>query len=179
MNKKQAIFWTDSALVPLFLLTFYTGVKLHVAGHGEDHAVWHYWAVFHALAGFVFTLFGTIHVKDHRGWYKGLKNRGVNGRAQMVLALSFTAVLVVATGVALLLWGDGANPPIGLLHYKTGLVTGLLGVLHIFKRRRFFTGNFKMDRKSRFPRRLSTPRQRDLYTSGRTDRGAFDRSADT
>jgi len=83
MNKKQAIFWTDSALVPLFLLTFYTGVKLHVAGHGEDHAVWHYWAVFHALAGFVFTLFGTIHVKDHRGWYKGLKNRGVNGRARM------------------------------------------------------------------------------------------------
>ena len=28
-------------------------------------------------------------------------------------------------------------------------------------------------------RRLSTPRRRDLYTAGRTDRGAFDRSADT
>lgn len=39
MDKKKIIFLTDMALIPVFALTAYTGIELHVAGHGTDHQV--------------------------------------------------------------------------------------------------------------------------------------------
>ena len=58
-------------LVPLFILVLHTGIKLHIAGHGTDHDIWHYWAIFHIITSLLFTIFGVMHVKHHWGWYKG------------------------------------------------------------------------------------------------------------
>lgn len=58
MDKKKIIFLTDMALIPVFALTAYTGIELHVAGHGTDHQVWHDMAVFHSIAGFSFLILG-------------------------------------------------------------------------------------------------------------------------
>ena len=70
MDKKKIIFLTDMALIPVFALTAYTGIELHVAGHGTDHQVWHDMAVFHSIAGFSFLILAAIHVKYHWAWYK-------------------------------------------------------------------------------------------------------------
>lgn len=77
-----------------------------------------------------------MHVKPHWGWYKGLKTKGIKGKNKVVLLLSFTFILVIITGI-LLLCIEGANSSTGLLHYKAGLMAGVLGVLHIVKRWRF------------------------------------------
>ena len=45
---------------------------------------------------------------------------------KVVLLLSFTFILVIITGI-LLLCIEGANSSTGLLHYKAGLMAGVLG----------------------------------------------------
>lgn len=102
MNKKRFVFLVDLVLVPLFALTVYTGLELHVAGHGADHEAWHDWAVFHTLVGLLFTVFGAIHVRDHWGWYKGLWAKGPKGRSRIVSALSAVCVPLLVTAVLLL-----------------------------------------------------------------------------
>lgn len=37
MNKVKSILLTDSISLPLFVLSLYTGVELHLAGHGTNH----------------------------------------------------------------------------------------------------------------------------------------------
>ena len=141
MRGRRSIFLTDLILIPLFVLTVYSGIELHVAGHGADHGAWHDWAVFHTLAGLSFTGFGILHVKDHLGWYKGLVAKGTKGKSRIILAFSFVCVPVLVTAVVLLCGVKGANTPVGLLHYGTGLVAGVLGTLHILLRlRRLYGG---------------------------------------
>ena len=41
---KRTVIFTDIALVPTFVLTFYSGIKLQVAGLGTSHADWHNYA---------------------------------------------------------------------------------------------------------------------------------------
>ncbi len=161
MNKKRFIFLADLVLVPLFILTVYTGMELHVAGHGADHEAWHDWAVLHTLAGLLFTVFGAIHVRDHWGWYKSLCAKGPKGRSRIVLALSVVCVPVLVTAVLLLCCVDGANTPVGLLHYGAGLAAGFLGMLHILTRaRRLYNGlaakqpHVRTRSRSGFPPRL-------------------------
>lgn len=137
MNLKRIIYLTDLVLVPLFILTLYTGIKLHIAGHDVNHEIWHYWAVFHTIVSLLFTLFGILHVKAHWVWYKNLKTKGIKGKSKIVLIFSFVFILVILTGVLLLLCIEGANSSTGLFHYKTGLITGVLGTLHMLKRSRF------------------------------------------
>ena len=134
MDKKKIIFLTDMALIPVFALTAYTGIELHVAGHGTDHQVWHDMAVFHSIAGFSFLILAAIHVKYHWAWYKALKSKGLKNKSKIVVALSALFIIVAASGILLAFFIDGANTHIGLWHYKAGLVTGVLASLHIFKR---------------------------------------------
>lgn len=138
MNRKQLNYFTDLILIPLFILTLYTGIELHVAGHGVNHEIWHLWAVFHTIAGLLFTILGIMHIDIHRGWYKGLRKKGFKGKRKIVLILSVVFVLVVTTGALLLFCAEGGNSSVGLLHYKAGLAMGALGILHILKRMRFF-----------------------------------------
>ena len=138
MNRSRFIYLTDLGLVPVFVLSFYTGIELHVAGQNVSHEVWHYWAVFHTAVSLLFMMVVGIHVRSHWGWYKGLKKAGCRGKKKVVLLLSIVFLLVVVSGLSLLLFIDGANSWMGLLHYKIGIVVGILGVLHLLKRKRIF-----------------------------------------
>ena len=140
MNEKRFVFLVDSVLVLLFALTVYTGLELHVAGHGADHEAWHDWAVFHTLVGLQFTVFGAIHVRDQWGWYKGLWAKGPKGRSRIVLALSAVCVPLLVTAVLLLCCVEGPGTPVGLCHYVAGLVAGILGTLHMLTRARRLYG---------------------------------------
>ena len=129
MNRKRFIYFTDLILIPLFILSLYTGIKLHIAGHHANHEIWHNWTVFHTIASLLFTIFGIVHIKSHWGWYKGLKTTGCKGKKKVVLLFS--------------IFVDGANSPTGLLHYKIGIATGVLAILHILKRKHFLYSGFK------------------------------------
>ena len=91
----------------------------------------------------VISIFGIVHNKSHWGWYKGLKTTGCKGKKKVVLLFSITFALVIITGILLLLFVDGANSPTGLLHYKIGIATGVLAILHILKRKHFLYSGFK------------------------------------
>ena len=103
MNRKRFIYFTDLILIPLFILSLYTGIKLHIAGHHANHEIWHNWTVFHTIASLLFTIFGIVHIKSHWGWYKGLKTTGCKGKKKVVLLFSITFALVIITGILLLL----------------------------------------------------------------------------
>lgn len=122
-------------MVPVFALSLYTGIELHIAGHGVDHEIWHNWAVLHVVVSLLFMTLGIFHVKSHWGWYKGLRTIGCKGKRKVVLLLSVVFVLVIVSGLSLLFFVDGANSLIGLLHYQIGIVVGVLGILHILKRK--------------------------------------------
>lgn len=134
------IYFTDLALVPLFMVTLYAGIALHLAGHDGNHDAWHNWAVVHTIAGLLFAAFGILHVKTHWTWYKVRKANDI--RSKSVWLLSFVFIGEVVTGVLLLLWVDGADSLTGLLHYKIGLIAGVLGILHILRRFRFLSKGF-------------------------------------
>lgn len=146
MNKGRLIFITDLLLLPVFVVCFYTGVRLHLAGHASVLAIVQSWAVAHVCASLIFLLLVLLHVKCHWAWYRSLKS-GCKGRKKMVLFLSVVFVFVSLSGASLFFFSsDDAH--VGLLHYKLGLLFGVLSVLHILKRRRFFlSGRGKAVRK--------------------------------
>lgn len=136
MNKGRLIFITDLLLLPVFIFCFYTGVRLHIAGHASVWAIIQSWAVAHVWASLIFLLLALFHVKCHWAWYRTLK-KGCKGRKKMVLFLSVVFVFLSFSG-ALLFFFSSEDLSMGLLHYKLGLLFGFLSVLHILKRRRFF-----------------------------------------
>lgn len=141
MNKKQVIYLTDLLLIPLFILTAYTGLELHIAGHGTNHEIWHSWAVFHTLISFMFSTFEVMHIATHWSWYKGLKRKGIQKKSKPVLILTSILILVTITGVWLLIGIEGSNTPMGVFHYTIGLIMSVQGILHVLKRWRFYTKN--------------------------------------
>mgnify|MGYP000051987292 FL=1 len=74
---KRTVIFTDIALVPTFVLTFYSGIKLHVAGHGTSHEVWHNFALFHIITSLLFLAACIMHIRSHAAWYKGLFQKGL------------------------------------------------------------------------------------------------------
>lgn len=136
MNKGRLIFTTDLLLLPVFVFCFYTGVRLHLAGHASVLAIVQSWAVAHLCASLIFLLLVLLHVKCHWAWYRTLKN-GCKGRKKMVLFLSIVFVFLSLSGVSLFFFSS-EDAHAGLFHYKLGLLFGVLSVLHILKRRRFF-----------------------------------------
>ena len=129
----KRVFVIDWILIPLFLLTAYTGIKLHIVGHGNNHELWHNWAVFHVLTSFLFFLAAIFHITTHWGWYKGIIKNGLGKKNKITVVLSVVFFLVSVTGI-ILLGVDGANSYIGLLHYKIGIVTIVLCIGHLLKR---------------------------------------------
>ena len=76
----KKVFVIDWVLVPLFAVSVFTGFGLHIAGHGDSHALWHNWDVAHIVSSLLFTVFVLWHVKMHWGWYKGLFRTGPGRR---------------------------------------------------------------------------------------------------
>lgn len=136
MNKSRVIFTTDLLLLPVFVGCFYTGVRLHLAGHASVLAIMQSWAVAHVWASLIFLILILLHVKSHWAWYRALKN-GCKGRKKMVLFLSIVFVFLSLSGASLFFF-TSEDSHAGLLHYKLGLLFGVLSVMHILKRRRFF-----------------------------------------
>lgn len=129
----KRIFIIDWILIPLFILTTYTGIELHIAGHGDNHETWHNWAAFHVIASLLFLIVVLFHIITHWNWYKGIVNRGIRKKSKVTICLSAIFILAIFTGVALLNI-NGANSSIGLWHYKIGILMGILSIVHIFKR---------------------------------------------
>lgn len=140
----KKIFVIDWALIPLFILSAYTGIELHIAGYGSNHEIWHNWAVFHVVMSFLFFIMGIFHVTTHWGWYKGLINNGIGKKSKITLTLSVVFVFVVVTGI-ILLCINGANSNIGLWHYKTGILVGVISIGHILRRISILRKSLKKD----------------------------------
>lgn len=150
----KKVFVIDWVLVPLFAVSGFTGFGLHIAGHGDSHALWHNWDVAHIVSSLLFTVFVLWHVKMHWGWYKGLfrtgpgrrrkspgcerSGPGITGRARSRRSRVTVAVSVLFAAVALtgyvLLAVSGAGSGIGLWHYRIGIAAAVLFCGHILKR---------------------------------------------
>lgn len=129
----KKIFVIDWSLVFVFVLSAFSGIGLHIAGHGINHELWHNWAVFHVLTSFLFFVISIFHITTHWGWYKGIIKNGLGKKSKITVVLSVVFFLVSVTGI-ILLGVDGANSYIGLLHHKIGIVTIVLCIGHLLKR---------------------------------------------
>lgn len=129
----KKIFLIDWILVFVFGLSAFSGVGLHIAGHGYNHELWHNWAVGHILTSIIFFIAAICHITTHWGWYKGLVKNGIGRKSKLTIALSVIFLLASVTGF-ILLGVNGANSDIGLLHYKIGIIVICSSVGHILKR---------------------------------------------
>lgn len=121
----KRIFVIDRILIVVFIVSAISGFGLHVAGHGSSHEIWHNWTVFHVL--------GIFHVATHLEWYKGIIKKGIGRKSKVTAVLSIVFLLLSVTGLAL--WGiNGANSPLGLWHYKIGVITTVITLGHVIKR---------------------------------------------
>lgn len=129
----KKIFVIDWILVFVFVLSAFSGTGLHIAGHDNNHELWHNWAVFHVLTSFLFFVAAIFHITTHWGWYKGLIKNGLSRNSKITVVMSVVFLFVSVTGIVLL-GVNGANSDIGLLHYKMGIATIILCIWHILKR---------------------------------------------
>lgn len=129
----KKIFIIDWTLLPVFILTLLTGIGLHTAGHGSEHEVWHTWAVAHAIVGLLFLIATAAHIQTHRGWYQSFMKNGRGKKSRITAAVTISFLFVTITGL-MLLGVEGANSSVGLIHYKAGLLSGILFAGHIIKR---------------------------------------------
>ena len=129
----KKIFVIDWILFFAFILSAFSGIELHIAGHGSEQEIWHNWAVSHVLASLLFLIFAILHIVTHWSWYKGIIRNGIGRKSKVTVILSAVFVLVSITGIALL-GIDGANSLMGQWHYRIGIVTIILSVGHVLKR---------------------------------------------
>lgn len=129
----KKIFVIDWILFFAFTLSAFSGIELHIAGHGSEHEIWHNWAVSHVLTSLFFLIFAILHIVTHWSWYKGIIRNGIGRKSRVTVILSAVFVLVSITGIALL-GIDGANSLMGQWHYRIGIVTIILSVGHVLKR---------------------------------------------
>ena len=129
----KRIFVIDWILIVVFIVSAISGIDLHIAGHGNSHEVWHNWAVFHALGSVLFLVTIIFHVRTHGGWYKVIIKNGIGRKSKVTAVFSIVFLLLSVTGIVLL-GVNGANSPLGLWHYKIGIVMTVIAVGHIIKR---------------------------------------------
>lgn len=129
----KKIFIIDWTLIPVFVLCAFSGIQLHVAGHGASHEVWHNWAVFHIITSILFLIAVILHVQTHWGWYKSLVKSGLGKKSKATVVVTLFFVVLAVSGL-ILLGVEGANSGIGLWHYRIGLVASVLFLEHIIRR---------------------------------------------
>lgn len=129
----KRIFVIDWILIVVFIVSAISGFCLHMAGHGNNHEIWHNWAVFHGLGSALFLVVIVFHVTTHWGWYMGIIKNGIGKKSKVTAVLSVMFLLLALTGIALL-GVDGANSRLGMLHYKAGIIMIVIAFCHIVKR---------------------------------------------
>lgn len=127
-------FRIEQLLPVVFLASAVTGIGLHAAGHGTDHEIWHNWSIAHITASLLWLLAVAAHIKRHKSWYKSLLSKGMSRKRLITFFLSVLFLMAFSTGVLLIACVTGANTPLGLWHYKLGLVLIVLSLIHIFHR---------------------------------------------
>lgn len=140
MNNRRLRKITDRTLVPLFALTLWSGIELHMTGYFTTHDEWHAWAVAHSVAGVFMAGFIVMHVIQHKEWYKTifkpLKASKARVRRRVVTLLTIVFAAVIITGLWLLLVVDGGGSHFGLVHFWLGVIASVFAVGHILKRYR-------------------------------------------
>lgn len=131
MMKK--IFMIDWTLIVVFVLSAFSGIGLHAAGHGNDHELWHDWAVLHVSASLLFFITAVFHAMTHGAWYRGFVRNGIGKKSKNTAVLSAVFLFLSVTGFVLL-DVSGPNSEVGLWHYGTGLIAVILSAGHILKR---------------------------------------------
>lgn len=129
----KRIFVFDWILIVVFIVSAISGFGLHVAGHGGSHEIWHNWAVFHVLGSILFLIAVIFHVAMHLEWYKGIIKKGIGSKSKVTAILSVIFLLLPVTGFVLL-GINGASSPLGLWHYKIGVITTVITLGHVIKR---------------------------------------------
>jgi len=128
-------FYLEWLLLLTFAITAVTGIGLHIAGHGTSHEVWHNWAAVHTISSVLWFVSGVFHIKRHWHWYKAIVSKGIGKKSRITLALSIAFFIAVITGVVLIACVDGTNSPVGLWHYRLGLLLIFFSIIHIAKRK--------------------------------------------
>lgn len=126
----KTIYLTDLALVPLFVLTLFSGLWLHIGGHAGSLGKWHVWIAMHIVAGLLFLLAVLFHVAGHWGWYKSFR-KGVGRKSRVTLWLTVAMVPVLLSGLWLVACAGSAGEHVVLLHSKLGGVAGFLAIWHL------------------------------------------------
>lgn len=126
-------FIVDWALLPSFILSAFSGLKLHTLGYGMGHGACLFWGTFHIGASLVLLLLVIIHVKMHQNWYKHLFQKGLENKSLTTAVLSLIFLLLASTGL-ILLGGKCRRSTIGIWHFYLGIAMIILAVMHIFKR---------------------------------------------
>lgn len=123
-------------LLPMtFIASAVTGIGLHIAGHGISHETWHNWGVAHIISSLLWLLSVTTHMARHRHWYKTVLSKDFVSNRWITSFLTILFLIVAVTGIILLLCIEGANSPIGLWHYKLGLLLIVISLIHIVRRK--------------------------------------------
>ena len=127
-------FVVDWALLPSFILSAFSGIKLHTLGHGMGHGAGHLWHSFHLWTSIMLLVLMIIHIKIHWSWYKHWFRKGLGSKSRTTALLSITFLLLALTGIILL--GDACRKSIiGIWHFHLGWLMIVLAVVHVFKRR--------------------------------------------
>ena len=130
MRKRMATNW---ALLPSFILSAFSGIKLHTLGHGMGHGAGHLWHSFHLWTSIMLLVLMIIHIKIHWSWYKHWFRKGLGSKSRTTALLSITFLLLALTGI-ILLGGVCRRSIIGIWHFYLGIAMIILAVMHIFKR---------------------------------------------
>lgn len=129
----KRIFVIDWLMIASFVPSLWSGIGLHIAGHGTDIGARHGWTAFHVSSSLLFLVVAICHIATHRGWYEAIVRRGMGNKSRVTAVLSLSFAAVVITGVVLL-GVSGAGPGVGMWHYRMGIVAGVLSVGHLLKR---------------------------------------------
>lgn len=136
---------TNLLLIPIFLLTLISGVKLHLFNnHLEVYSL--LWTTIHLSSSLMFIILIATHIKLHKFWYRNLFNdkvkSNVKRKYRITLILAFLLIGVLLTGV--MIWFNGNNSDSGLWHYKLGLIMSALALLHFIKRAQSLSKNLQI-----------------------------------
>ena len=99
--------------------------------------------MFHVLSSVLFLVAIIFHVTTHWGWYKGIIKNGIGRKGKVTAVLSIVFLLLSVTGIVLL-GVSGANSPLGLWHYKIGIITTVIALGHIIRRLPVLRKSLKM-----------------------------------
>lgn len=131
----KPIFRTDLCMVILFVASLFTGIQIHYANDFQTHEIWHSWSVMHIVVNTALLVMASIHIKQHRGWYKSLfKARKFTVKSKITMLVSILFATTTLTGALLLAIVDGQGSSMGFAHYVVGLIFSAIGLGHFIKR---------------------------------------------